>query len=175
LACPRCQKQMRVVAAIESPDAIRRILEQLGHWLANRRPQPKAHSPPVGELKKPKLPSRSSSGTPLSESRQFLPFPRSLLDPDLLERCPSFPQQPSFPADHKMSCVLLLDIRLRSFLYSFHPKAASFQEGHRDREALLHARPRAPCRRGNDCHVTATIQNCDNPGHHHRRHIRQAL
>jgi len=46
LVCPRCQKQMRVVAAIENPDAIRRILEHLGLWLANRRPQPKAHSPP---------------------------------------------------------------------------------------------------------------------------------
>ena len=32
----------------------------------------------------------------MSESRQFLPSPRSLLDPDLLEHCPSFPQQPSF-------------------------------------------------------------------------------
>ena len=28
-----------------------------------------------------------------------------------------------------MSCVLFLDIRLRSFLYSFHPKAASFAAG----------------------------------------------
>jgi len=46
LVCPRCQKQMRIVAAVENPDAIRRILEHLGLWLANRRPQPKAHSPP---------------------------------------------------------------------------------------------------------------------------------
>jgi hypothetical protein len=38
---------MRNVAAIEDPEVIRRILEHLGLWLANRRPQPKAHSPPA--------------------------------------------------------------------------------------------------------------------------------
>jgi hypothetical protein len=55
LVCPRCQKQMRV--AIEHPDAICRILKHLGvclpvrartqTGLANRRPEPKAHSPPA--------------------------------------------------------------------------------------------------------------------------------
>ena len=46
LVCPRCQKRMRVVAAIENPEVIRRILEHLGLWLANARPTPRAHSPP---------------------------------------------------------------------------------------------------------------------------------
>ena len=46
LICPRCRKQMRIVAAIENPEAIRRILEHLGLWLANARPTPRAHSPP---------------------------------------------------------------------------------------------------------------------------------
>jgi len=46
LVCPRCQKEMRIVAAIENPQVIRRILEHLGLWLANARPTPRAHSPP---------------------------------------------------------------------------------------------------------------------------------
>jgi len=37
---------MRIISFIENPDAIRRILEHLGIWLANARPTPKAHSPP---------------------------------------------------------------------------------------------------------------------------------
>ena len=47
LVCPRCKKEMRVVAVIDNIEVIRRILEHLGLWLANRRPQPKAHSPPA--------------------------------------------------------------------------------------------------------------------------------
>ncbi len=56
LVCPRCQKEMRFVAAIENPEVIRRILEHLGlclpvrartqTGLANARPTPRAHSPP---------------------------------------------------------------------------------------------------------------------------------
>ena len=38
---------MRVIASIEDPKVIRRILEHLGLWLANVRPVPRAHSPPV--------------------------------------------------------------------------------------------------------------------------------
>jgi hypothetical protein len=38
---------MRVIASIEDPKVIRRILKHLGLWLANARPIPKAHSPPV--------------------------------------------------------------------------------------------------------------------------------
>jgi len=46
LLCPRCQREMRIVAAIENPEVIRRILEHLGLWLANARPTPRALSPP---------------------------------------------------------------------------------------------------------------------------------
>jgi len=46
LVCPRCQKSMRIVAAIEDPAVIRRILEHLGLWLANTRPIPRAQSRP---------------------------------------------------------------------------------------------------------------------------------
>jgi hypothetical protein len=46
LACPRCKKQMRVVAVIDNIEVIRRILEHLGLWLANARPTPRAQSPP---------------------------------------------------------------------------------------------------------------------------------
>ncbi len=35
LLCPRCQKKMRLAAAIENPEVIRRLLEYLGLWLAN--------------------------------------------------------------------------------------------------------------------------------------------
>ena len=45
LVCPRCQKKMRVIAAIENPELIRSILAHLGLWLANARPTPRAHSP----------------------------------------------------------------------------------------------------------------------------------
>lgn len=37
---------MGVIASIEDPKVIRRILEHLGLRLANARPVPKAHSPP---------------------------------------------------------------------------------------------------------------------------------
>jgi hypothetical protein len=46
LVCPRCWNRMRVIASMEGPKIIRRILEHLGLWLANVRPVPKAHSPP---------------------------------------------------------------------------------------------------------------------------------
>ena len=47
LVCSHCQGRLRVVSFIEDPVVIRRILEHLGLWLANARPIPKAHSPPV--------------------------------------------------------------------------------------------------------------------------------
>ena len=50
----KCSKrgggQIRVVSFIEGPVVIRRILEHLGLWLANARPIPKAHSPPLAHL-----------------------------------------------------------------------------------------------------------------------------
>jgi hypothetical protein len=47
MVCPRCEHPMRVIASIENPTVIRRILEHLGLWLANARSEPRAHSPPV--------------------------------------------------------------------------------------------------------------------------------
>ena len=47
LVCRRCKHPMRVIASIENPTVIRRILEHLGLWLANARSEPRAHSPPV--------------------------------------------------------------------------------------------------------------------------------
>jgi hypothetical protein len=37
--CPRCQKEVRFVAAIENAEVIRRIPKHLGLWLDNRRPR----------------------------------------------------------------------------------------------------------------------------------------
>ena len=71
LVCPRCQKQMRVVAAIENPDAIRRILEHLGLWLANARPTPRAHSPPG----LPPLREDSTSQLPAAEEEDYSQLP----------------------------------------------------------------------------------------------------
>jgi hypothetical protein len=47
LVCPQCEHPMRVIASIEAPKVIRRILEHLGLWGANARSEPRAHSPPV--------------------------------------------------------------------------------------------------------------------------------
>jgi len=46
LACPQCGAPMRVIAFINDPEVIRKILEHLGLWLTNARPVPRAHSPP---------------------------------------------------------------------------------------------------------------------------------
>jgi hypothetical protein len=43
LTCPRCQARMRVIALIDDPHAIRRILEHLGRWA----PLPAQRSPPA--------------------------------------------------------------------------------------------------------------------------------
>ncbi len=47
LCCPKCQSPMKVISFIHRESIIRRILEHLGLWLANARPQPRAHSPPA--------------------------------------------------------------------------------------------------------------------------------
>ena len=47
LVCSKCQGTMRVVAFINEPQTVRQILEHLGLWLANVRPNPRAHSPPA--------------------------------------------------------------------------------------------------------------------------------
>ena len=62
---------MRVVAFINDSLVIRRILEHLGLWLANARPAPRAHSPPV-----PHGPSDSSfSQLPFSYEDEFNQLP----------------------------------------------------------------------------------------------------
>jgi len=47
LVCGKCQGRMKVVAFIHDASTVRQILEHLGLWLANRRPNPRAHSPPA--------------------------------------------------------------------------------------------------------------------------------
>jgi len=46
LVCSSCQGHLKVVSFIEDGQTIRKTLEHLGLWLANVRPQPRAHSPP---------------------------------------------------------------------------------------------------------------------------------
>jgi hypothetical protein len=43
LECPKCKGPMRVIALIEDPGVVRRILEHLGLWA----PQVKERSPPL--------------------------------------------------------------------------------------------------------------------------------
>ena len=43
LECPRCKGAMRVIALIDDPGVIRRILEHLGRWA----PDPATRGPPV--------------------------------------------------------------------------------------------------------------------------------
>ena len=43
LVCPRCKGPMRVIALIDDPAVVRRILEHLGRWA----PEPAERGPPV--------------------------------------------------------------------------------------------------------------------------------
>ena len=47
LICPKCQGMMRVVAFIENPDVIKKILKHLGQWDEKRKPLAIAHAPPI--------------------------------------------------------------------------------------------------------------------------------
>ena len=47
LVCPKCQGMMRVVAFIENPDVIKKILKHLGQWDVKRKPRPTANAPPI--------------------------------------------------------------------------------------------------------------------------------
>ena len=71
LVCPRCKKEMRVVAVIDNIQVIRRILEHLGLWLANARPTPRAHSPPG----LPPLTEDSYSQLPAREEEDYSQVP----------------------------------------------------------------------------------------------------
>ena len=44
LACPRCNGPVQVIALIDDPGVVRRILEHLGHWA---RPSPPSETPPT--------------------------------------------------------------------------------------------------------------------------------
>jgi hypothetical protein len=50
LVCPRCSGNMKVIAFIEKPDVIKKILKHLGLWHVKRKPQPLAHGPPANQL-----------------------------------------------------------------------------------------------------------------------------
>ncbi len=71
MVCPRCEKEMRVLAVIDNIEAIRRILEHLGLWLANARPTPRAHSPPGLRP----LPEDSYSQPPAREEDDYSQVP----------------------------------------------------------------------------------------------------
>jgi len=43
LVCPRCKGPMRVIALIDDPTVVRRILEHLGRWV----PEPAERGPPA--------------------------------------------------------------------------------------------------------------------------------
>ena len=49
LCCPKCCGTMKIIAWIEQPEIIQKILKHVGLWEVKSRPPPKTHSPP-GEL-----------------------------------------------------------------------------------------------------------------------------
>ncbi|MFC1887053.1 hypothetical protein ACFLZM_08370, partial [Thermodesulfobacteriota bacterium] len=46
LVCPRCFSKMRVIAMIEDPIVIKKILKHLDLWEIKRKPRPVANAPP---------------------------------------------------------------------------------------------------------------------------------
>jgi hypothetical protein len=46
LCCPRCQGRMRILAFIEKPEIIKKILQHLGLWERKARPPPRANASP---------------------------------------------------------------------------------------------------------------------------------
>jgi len=51
LVCSLCQGSLKIVSFIHDEIVIRKILEHLGLWLANTRPQPRSLSPPQAEYR----------------------------------------------------------------------------------------------------------------------------
>jgi len=47
LVCPKCSGAMRVIAFIENPDVIKKILSHFGLWNVKRKPRPLANAPPI--------------------------------------------------------------------------------------------------------------------------------
>ena len=48
LVCPKCHGPMRVIAFIEDPDVIKKILKHLDLWYVKRKPPPRA--PPIDDF-----------------------------------------------------------------------------------------------------------------------------
>ncbi|MFC1532528.1 hypothetical protein ACFL7M_04055 [Thermodesulfobacteriota bacterium] len=49
LTCPKCQGRLRIIAFIEDPEIIKKILKHLGSWEIKERPPPRANVPPKYE------------------------------------------------------------------------------------------------------------------------------
>ena len=47
LVCPKCFGAMRIIAFIEEPDVMKKILKHLGLWDVKRKPRPVANAPPI--------------------------------------------------------------------------------------------------------------------------------
>ena len=50
LICPKCSGVMRVIAFIEDPNVIKKILKQLSLWDVKRKPRPTANAPPIDDF-----------------------------------------------------------------------------------------------------------------------------
>ena len=46
LVCPKCFGAMHIIAFIEDPDVMEKILKHLGLWDVKRKPRPVANAPP---------------------------------------------------------------------------------------------------------------------------------
>ncbi|MCJ7538712.1 MAG: hypothetical protein MUO88_03510 [Desulfobacterales bacterium] len=50
LVCPKCSGEMHVIAFIEDPDVIKKILKHLGLWYVKRKPRPVANGPLISDF-----------------------------------------------------------------------------------------------------------------------------
>ena len=46
LTCPKCQGRMRIIAFIEDPEVIKKIVKHLDLWKLKARPPPRGNTPP---------------------------------------------------------------------------------------------------------------------------------
>jgi len=69
LACPRCGQAMRLIALIEQPEVIRRILRHLGHPLEVPAPAP-ARAPPFADGANE---TSSACGFPFTDEAEWTP------------------------------------------------------------------------------------------------------
>jgi hypothetical protein len=47
LTCPKCQGKMRIIAFIEDPEIVKKIIKHLALWAQKATPPPKANAPPM--------------------------------------------------------------------------------------------------------------------------------